>query len=159
MVASNMGPEIAAILTDVGRWARLRRDVRALVLVGSYASGKARPDSDVDLVIVADAPKAYKNTDWVQSAVGQRSILGTHGEQFGNVWSLFVTLADGPEIEFSFAEPSWVKADPPAPEVCRIVSDGVVILHDPHGQLLALCQACGVKPGTTELQRGQILRV
>ena len=51
---------------------------------------------------------------------------GTRRERFGNVWSLFVTLAEGPEIEFTFAERSWVKTDPPAPEVCRIVRDGVV---------------------------------
>jgi hypothetical protein len=141
-----MRPEIAAILTDVSRWVRARQDVHGLLLVGSYPSGKARLDSDVDLVIVADAPKAYENADWVQAAVGQRPIRRTQGERFGNVWSLFAMLADGPEIEFSFAEPSWLKADPPAPEVCRIVCTGVVVLHDPHGQLLALCQACGVKP-------------
>jgi hypothetical protein len=70
--------------------------------------------------------------------------LGTRQERFGNVWSLFVTLAEGPEIEFTFAERSWAKADPPAPEVCRVLRDGIVVLHDPHGELLALSRACGV---------------
>jgi Nucleotidyltransferase domain len=88
----------------------------ALALVGSQASGKARDDSDVDLVIVADTPGAYQNADWLQSAVGQRAIVATCGQPFGNVRSLFVTLAEGPEIEFTFAERSWLKTDPLAPE-------------------------------------------
>jgi predicted nucleotidyltransferase len=139
-----MRPGVSAVLADVCRWARSRSDIRGLALVGSHASGKARDDSDVDLVIVADTPGAYQNADWLQSAVGQRAIVATCGQPFGNVWSLFVTLAEGPEIEFTFAERSWVKTDPLAPEVCRIVRDGVAILFDPLGELLALCKACGV---------------
>jgi hypothetical protein len=61
---------------------------------------------------------------------------------------LFVRPAEAPEIEFTFTERAWTKADPPAPEVCRVVRDGIVILDDPHGELLALCKACGVKPGS-----------
>ena len=139
-----MRPEVSAILADVCRWARSRSDILGVALVGSHASGRARDDSDVDLVIVTDTPGAYQNADWVRSAVGQRAIVGTRRERFGNVWSLFVTLPEGPEIEFTFAERSWVKTDPPAPEVCRIVRAGVAILHDPLGDLLALCKACGV---------------
>jgi predicted nucleotidyltransferase len=139
-----MRPEVSAILADVCRWARSRSDIRGLALVGSHAAGRPRDDSDVDLIVVTDAAGAYQNADWVQSAVGQRAIVATRGQRFGNVWSLFVTLADGPEIEFTFAERSWARADPPAPEVCRIVRDGVAVLHDPRGELLALCKACSV---------------
>jgi hypothetical protein len=150
-----MRPEISALLADICRWARSRPDIRGLALVGSYASGRARPGSDIDLVVVADAPGTYQIADWAQSAVGQRVVLDTRGEQFGNAWSLFVTLAEGPEIEFTFAERSWIKTDPPAAEVCRIVRRGIVILDDPHGELLALCSACGARP----LQWGQTRRV
>jgi hypothetical protein len=72
--------------------------------------------------------------------------VATRQERFGNVWSLFATLVEAPEIEFTFAERSWAKADPPAPQVVRIVSDGIVILYDPEGELHALCRACGVQP-------------
>jgi hypothetical protein len=137
--------EISAILADVSRWARSRSDVRGLAVVGSYASGKARPDSDVDLVIVTDDPAAYGNAVWMHQAVGRCAVTESRRERFGNVWSTFVTLAQGPEIEFTFAEPSWAKADPPAAEVCDIVRGGIVILHDPHGELRALCSACGAK--------------
>jgi hypothetical protein len=99
----------------------------------------------VDLVIVADAPDAYRNTGWLKAAIAQRAVLGARSEPFGNVWSLFVALAEGPEIEFTFAERSWVKTDPPAAEVCRILCDGVLILHDPHRDLVTLCSACGAR--------------
>jgi predicted secreted hydrolase len=142
-----MGLDIATVLVDIGRWVRPRPDLHGLALVGSNAAGRARPDSDVDLVIPADFPDAYQNADWAQAALAGRLVTETYGQRFGNVWSLFVRLAGGPEIEFSFAERSWTKADPPAPEVCRIVRDGLVILYDPRGELLALCSACGVQPG------------
>jgi uncharacterized protein len=137
-------PEVSAVLSDVARWAQSRSDVLGVALVGSHASGRAREDSDVDLVIVTDTPVAYQDADWVLSAVGRRTIVRTRRERFGNVWSLFVTLAEGPEVEFTFAGRAWAKTDPPAPEVSRIVRDGVAILHDPLGELLALCNACGV---------------
>ena len=138
-----MPAEISPILADVRRWARSRNDIRGLALVGSHASGNAHDDSDVDLVIVTDTPATYQETGWMQCAVGQRVVLGERPERFGNAWSLFVKLAEGPEIEFTFAERRWVKTDPPAPEVCRIVREGIVILYDPQGEPLALCGACG----------------
>jgi predicted nucleotidyltransferase len=150
-----MPPEISAVLADFCRWARPRSDIRGMALVGSQASGRAGAQSDVDLVIVADAPDAYQNTGWLQSATAQRAVLETRSERFGNVWSLFVALAEGPEIEFTFAGRSWVNTDPPAAEVCRIVCDGVVILHDPHRELLTLCSACGAR----SRQWDQALRV
>jgi predicted nucleotidyltransferase len=144
----DMGREIGAILADIGSWVRSRPDVHGAALVGSYASGRARADSDVDLMIIADAPESYRNVRWVEAALAQRTVVGTRAQRFGNVWSLFVTPSEGPEIEFTFAERTWAKADPPAPEVRRIIRDGVVILYDPRGELLALCRACDVQPRT-----------
>jgi hypothetical protein len=144
-----MSPEIAAILTDIGRWVRSRPDLRGLALVGSHASARARANSDIDLILPTDAIAAYQDDDWVQNALGsRRAIAETRGEWFGNVWSLFVRLAEGREVEFTFAERSWTSTHPPDPEVCRVVHDGIVILHDPDGELLALCRACGVQPRT-----------
>jgi hypothetical protein len=38
-------------LDRVTRWASERADIRALALVGSHASNRARPDSDINLVL------------------------------------------------------------------------------------------------------------
>jgi predicted nucleotidyltransferase len=140
-----MRAEISDLLDDVCLWAQARGDVRGLALVGSHASGKAQPDSDVDLVIVTDDPDTYQKADWVEHAVGRRLVVGTHRERFGNVRSLFVTLAEDPEIEFTFAGREWAGTAPPAPEVCRIVREGMAILYDPLGELRALCEACAAR--------------
>jgi hypothetical protein len=138
-----MQRKAADILADVRRWARSRPDVRGVALVGSYASGKQRPDSDIDLVIIADNPETYRNGDWAGAAAGGRRVAGTREETFGDGWSLFVRLAEGPEIEFTFAGPAWANTAPPREEVRRIVQEGFMVLHDPLGELDALLIACG----------------
>ena len=41
------------------RWASAQLDVQAIALVGSYARGEARDDSDIDLVLLTDQPQNY----------------------------------------------------------------------------------------------------
>ena len=41
--------------------------MQAIALVGSYARGAARDDSDIDLVILMDQPQNYlKNLKWIK---------------------------------------------------------------------------------------------
>lgn len=51
------------------------------------------------------------------------------------------------DVDLAIVTDTWVKTDPPAPEVCRIVRNGIVILYDPHRELLALSSACGASGG------------
>jgi len=52
----------------VTRWASRRSDIRGLALVGSHASNRARPDSDLDLLLLATEPKRYlEDTSWVSA--------------------------------------------------------------------------------------------
>lgn len=44
--------DIYLFLNSVRKWTNQNEDIKALILVGSYAIGKAREDSDVDLVII-----------------------------------------------------------------------------------------------------------
>ncbi len=48
-------------------WASAQPDVQAIALVGSYARGAARVDSDVDLVILTDQPQKYlEEITWLE---------------------------------------------------------------------------------------------
>jgi hypothetical protein len=134
--------KVADILADVRRWARTRSDIRGVALVGSYASGTQHPNSDVDVVIATVSPETYQNAEWTAMAVGRRAIAATRSQTFGDAWSLFVTLAEGPEIEFTFVGPTWAGTRPPREEVSRIVQQGFLILHDPRGDLGSLAIAC-----------------
>jgi predicted nucleotidyltransferase len=63
--------DIRPFLSAVATWAQCQPGVGAVVLVGSYARGSARPDSDIDLVLLLDNPQAFlADTEWVGSFLG-----------------------------------------------------------------------------------------
>jgi len=58
---------ITPLLITLVRWTANQPHILAVALVGSYARGKARPDSDVDLVILTSVPEAFReDTQWMQ---------------------------------------------------------------------------------------------
>ena len=124
--ASAMG--IEDFLAAVIRWAKTDANIIGLALVGSHASGNARPDSDVDLVLISEMPDALLDaTGWV-SLFGTplRSAL----EDYGALQSLRVFYQEGLEVEFGFCLPQWtnVPLDTGTQEVIR---QGMRILYDP----------------------------
>lgn len=50
-------PDPQRFLAELANWAASRDVVVAVALVGSYARGEARPDSDVDVVISTNDPR------------------------------------------------------------------------------------------------------
>jgi predicted nucleotidyltransferase len=60
------GEQPQQLLARLRAWTEAREDVRALILVGSVARGDARPDSDIDILLLAMHPAAYlESVDWV----------------------------------------------------------------------------------------------
>jgi predicted nucleotidyltransferase len=58
--------ELRDFLTAFIGWASEQPDVQAIALVGSYARGAARDDSDIDLVILTDQPPQYlDDVQWI----------------------------------------------------------------------------------------------
>lgn len=57
-MSTNEG-EVQEVLAAVTEWAKVR-SFRGLALVGSYARGQARPDSDIDLVLLTDDPDVFR---------------------------------------------------------------------------------------------------
>ena len=100
---------IIGVIVD---WAKAQPAIEAVAVVGSYARGTARADSDIDLVLLTTRPREFRtDTAWLDaihwSAVGARP-MRWEGENYGGLWSLRLWLEqDGGEIEFGFASPSW----------------------------------------------------
>ena len=120
-------------------WFANRPDVHAVALVGSHARGSARPDSDIDVVVVVQDPKTYLNdTSWT-SMFGNvaRAVV----ENWGNVTSLRVFYSDGPEVEFGFTTDAWCHL-PPDPGTRAVVQAGCVVLFDRAQMLSALVEEC-----------------
>ncbi|MBK7890150.1 MAG: HIT domain-containing protein [Bdellovibrionales bacterium] len=126
------------LIAKVTRWAEDQSGILGAMLVGSYAHGTARPDSDVDLMLFTSDPSIWlKTTDWL-SQFGQ--VEKVEREQWGSVTSLRVYYRDSFEVEFNFASLLWASIDPVDAETLRVVSDGVRVLYDPHGALKRLTE-------------------
>ncbi|MBV8088368.1 MAG: GNAT family N-acetyltransferase [Alphaproteobacteria bacterium] len=135
----------ARILDVIIGWAKLRRDVRGVALVGSHARGTARPDSDIDLVVLADDPETLRaDSSWIEavdwSDTGVK-VANWRDEDHGAVWSRRACLSSGAEVEITVATVAWASIAPLDAGTRWVVSDGCRILHDPAGFLGRLYEA------------------
>ncbi|MFF5403721.1 MULTISPECIES: nucleotidyltransferase domain-containing protein [Streptomyces] len=131
--------EAGDFLDRVTRWAARREDIAGLLLVGSYARGAARPDSDVDLVLLTTDPAHYFADAWAgELALGD----AVRTRAWGPVTERRYALPSGLEIEFGIGTPDWARTDPVDPGTRRVVTDGARVLHDPGGVLAALLASC-----------------
>ncbi|QJT00373.1 nucleotidyltransferase domain-containing protein [Streptomyces asoensis] len=133
--------EMRRVVDRVTRWAGNRSDVVGLLLVGSIARGGARPDPDVDLVVLSTAPARYAEDDgW-----GRELALGevARVRERGPVTEWRYVTASGLEVEVGVGSAHWARTDPVDAGTRRVITDGARPLYDPAGILGALIQACG----------------
>jgi Streptomycin adenylyltransferase len=134
------------IIQTIAAWAKTRPAIQAAALVGSQARGVARPDSDIDIVLLVTAPETFRvDTGWLHeigwNLIGARPARWVD-EDYGALWSRRLWLEPaGDEIEFGFALPSWAETSPIDPGTSRVIADGCRSLHDPQGRLSRLCNA------------------
>lgn len=114
-------------------WASVQNDVQGLALVGSYARGAARDDSDIDLVILTDQPSRYlDDMKWLQRfGVIEKS----QTVNYGLVTSIHVFYQNGHEVEYGITTPEWA-AVPLDAGTRRVISDGMMVLFE-RGNLLS----------------------
>lgn len=145
MTDANLPPFVASLLEAVFGWAKARPDVGDVALVGSHARGTARPDSDVDVVMLTATPAAYRVDGWWVAAInwsiaGER-VANWSDEDYGVVWSRHVRLTSGAEVDIGFAPLCWADIAPLDAGTRVVISDGCRILHDPDRALERLCRA------------------
>jgi len=106
---NNRMPPLSSLLALIATWAAHRNDIVGLALVGSRARGTARPDSDVDLIVLTPQPESFRESqawlagiDW--SALGL-AVKACRDAVYGAVWSRHVELSDRSWVEFGFARP------------------------------------------------------
>lgn len=131
--------EVEDVIARVTRWAADRDDVLGLLLVGSYARDAARPDSDVDLVLLTKEIARYADNTWADELnLGEL----TRVQSWGAITERRFLIAPALEVEINIGSPDWASVDPVDPGTRRVVTDGARILHDPEGALTELQQAC-----------------
>jgi predicted nucleotidyltransferase len=133
--------DVGRLLEDLTAWARARPDVDGLVLVGSSARGQARPDSDVDVVILSPAYRTLADDhDWFPGLrPGARLVRqGVWGPVLERRWR----LPSGLVVELGLAAPGWASL-PLDDGTARVLRDGCRVLHDPVGLLSDAVAALG----------------
>ncbi len=134
------------LLARAASWSSARSDVVALALVGSWARGEARPDSDVDLVLLSERPADYTGASGWTGGLAPGAVLLRDGD-WGAIRERRLLLPSGLELEVGVGRPSWAATEPVDPGTRRVVRDGLRPLHDPRGLLRALAAACGEPRG------------
>jgi uncharacterized protein len=126
-------------------WAKAQPTIRAVALVGSHARGTARPDSDIDLVLLVTDPHGFRtDITWVEQidwhTIDTRP-QKSQDEDYGVAWSRRVWLgADCGQVELTFASLFWANANPLDAGTRQVISGGCRILYDPDALLLRLCE-------------------
>jgi predicted nucleotidyltransferase len=151
---SNQPKTVARLLEQITAWFQERPGVAAIALVGSHARGAARPDSDIDMVILVDDPQAYRHEQsWLSSLAVNAlndTVITSQDEDYGPLWSRRVFLASGHEVEFGFARRTWAATEPLDSGTRHVVRDGCRALYDPHGIVERLIAAVHQAGETSE---------
>jgi hypothetical protein len=113
-------------------WASAQPDVQGIALVGSYARGAARDDSDIDLVILTDQPQNYlADIPWMERF---GIVEKQQTEDYGKLISVRVYYQNGYEVEYGITRPDWASI-PLDVGTRKVISDGMVVLFE-RGDLL-----------------------
>jgi GNAT superfamily N-acetyltransferase/predicted nucleotidyltransferase len=130
----------------LGEWAERRNDILGIALVGSYARGTQRPDSDVDLILVVNDRAPYSSSNaWLRDvgdAAPELSVIESlEDEDWGLVQSKRVRYASGLEVEWGIAEPTWCSTSPVDFGTAVVVAGGIRVLYDQQDALVGLVHA------------------
>lgn len=138
-MCTELPDDVERFLASLVAFAEARDDVRAVALVGSRARGVARPDSDVDVVMLSTEPETYiDGDDWIRRFPGA-TLLATR--RWGALTERRLLLGNGIEVDFGVACPSWASTQPLDPGTARVARDGLVVLHDRDGLLAQVVAA------------------
>ena len=125
--------EIDNFLEKVRKWADTQKDIKAILLVGSYARGQAHDDSDIDLVLLTNEPDKYLNDHSFAETIG--GISKIEKEFWGRVTSLRIWYKDSFEVELGITTPDWITENPLDAGTLRTITDGAKVVMDKIGDL------------------------
>jgi predicted nucleotidyltransferase len=134
--------EADALMTAVADWTEKRDDIRAMAVVGSWARGRPRSRSDLDLLLLTNLASDYRRRrKWLAGIefgnAGFR-LRSSEGASYGAVWSLHVHLRPTADVELTFAECAWANTNPIDAGTRSVVTDGFRTIFDRDGMLARL---------------------
>jgi aminoglycoside 6-adenylyltransferase len=126
---------VEGFLEEMARWAGVRPDVRAVVLVGSQARVDAPADefSDVDLVVLVDDPDGYAESEAWLEELGDVLLTFVEETAVGGQRERRVLFRSGLEVDFALIPASELGRLTAEPEVASVFARGYRVLHDELG--------------------------
>lgn len=129
------------VVARAANWANGQPEVPVVVVVGSYAYGRPRMGSDVDLVILSEQVKEHL----ADLAFAHRIAPGgrvIRCEQWGAMHERRVRLGSGLLVEFGLATPDWAGV-PLDAGTAKVLSNGCKIVAD-DGTMTAALESIGL---------------
>ena len=125
--------EVERLTGNIATWAAGRDDVRAVALVGSYARGRARLGSDVDLVVLTPVfAELAADPTWFQQLRPGSTLI--RAMAWGPLLERRYRLRSGLQVEIGLVTPNWAGL-PLDRGTRRVLHDGHRALYDPAGLL------------------------
>lgn len=119
--------KIGKFLSSIEKWAREDKNIRSVILVGSYARNEATPESDIDLCLLMKHPSHLIKNHKVLNRFGL--INRTSQEDYGRLISLRVFYNHGLEVEYGLTDVHWV--DTPLDDgTKKVLEDGYQVIID-----------------------------
>lgn len=119
---------VNALMTRAREWSNRHADVRAVLVVGSYARGNPRMGSDVDLVILTDDVQRHlSDLGFARHIAPGSTLLRCAG--WGPMRERRVRLRSGLIVEFDLCGPEWASL-PLDPGTANVLSRGCRVVDD-----------------------------
>lgn len=127
-------------LERIVSWGVGRSDIRAVAVVGSYATGRPRQDSDIDVILLTTRPSDYITGDTWMAELDAGDLIQTR--HWGAITERRLSGVAGIQIDIGIGEPTWASASPVDPGTRQVVAHGLRVLYDPDRLLERLMKAC-----------------
>lgn len=119
--------DIVNFLDKVEKWANEEVMINSLILVGEYARGQAREDSDIDFIIISTTPKLLIEDENFIKNFGRVEKL--EKEKRGMLTSIRVQYEDGVKVKFGITSPLWI-CKPLDERTLEVLQDGHRVIVD-----------------------------
>lgn len=123
----------ADFLNDLKEYAEKTSYIESVLVVGSYARGTNKENSDLDIVMITSKKGEMVENQAFTKRFG--TIEKKQIEYYGACTSIRVWYADGKEVEFGIVDSSWISV-PLDEGTKKVLSDGFKILVDKRGRVI-----------------------
>lgn len=112
---------------ELKEYAKNVSHIESIIIVGSYARGTNKENSDLDIIIITSNKAGMIADNQFAQSFGK--VSKQQIEYYGACTSIRVWYKDEQEVEFGIVEPSWISI-PLDTGTYKVLSDGYKVIID-----------------------------